>query len=308
MKIGFIGLGAMGVGMVHNLIDAGLSVVVHDLDRSRGGEFEDRGADWAESIADLGRACDVVFTSLPGPVQMRAVALDEGGLLSAMNPGAAWFDLTTNAPSVLREVHEAGRERGVDVLDAPVSGRPAGARNGKLAIYIGGEQGAYERHRELLNTIGDRVMYVGSVGSGNIAKLAHNAASISIRAAIAEVMSLGVKAGMEPDTLWSALRQGAIGRARTFDSIGTRYLQQAYEPPSFALALADKDLRLALELADELGVPMSVARVAQSDYRDALERGWGARDSQSPMQLQNERAGVDIRLSDAQVNRVLEEG
>ncbi|GAA3909214.1 NAD(P)-dependent oxidoreductase [Microbacterium invictum] len=308
MKIGYIGLGVMGAGMVHNLIDAGHDVYIHDLDRDRGAEFESRGATWADSIAELGRESAVVFTSLPGPVQMRAVGIDEGGLVGSMAPGSAWFDLTTNSPATVREVHAAAAERGVQVLDAPVSGRPAGARSGKLAIYIGGDVGVYDQHRELLDTIGDRVMYVGGIGSGNIAKLAHNCASISIRAAIAEVMSLGVKAGMEPDTLWAAMRQGAIGRARTFDSIGKRYLQQAYEPPSFALALADKDLRLALELADELDVPMSVARTAQQDYREALDRGWGGKDSQSPMQLQNERAGVDIRLSDAQVDKVLEEG
>ncbi|GAA1917377.1 NAD(P)-dependent oxidoreductase [Microbacterium aoyamense] len=308
MMIGFIGLGAMGARMVHNLVDADLEVVIHDLDRGRGYAFEERGATWAESTDELGRQCDVVFTSLPGPQQMREVAFDDRGLLSSLRSGAAWFDLTTNAPSTVREVSAAALERGIHVLDAPVSGRPDGARTGKLAIYVGGDAAVFESFKPLLDKMGDRVMYVGEVGAGNTAKLMHNAASISIRATIAEVMSLGVKAGMSPDTLWSALRQGAIGRARTFDSIGRRYLQEAYEPPSFALALADKDLRLALELADELDVPMSIARAAQADYREARERGWGDRDSQSSLALQNERAGVEIRLTDDQVERILAEG
>lgn len=307
MKIGFIGLGAMGAGMAHNLIGAGYDVTVHDMQRARGEEFEARSANWADSVAELGSATDVVFTSLPGPAEMRAVGIGEAGLVAAMRPGAAWFDLSTNSPSTLREVHAVAANRGVHVLDAPVSGRPAGAREGRLAIYIGGDLAAYEAHRELLDTVGDRVIRVGEIGSGNIAKLAHNCASISIRAAIAEVMSLGVKAGVDAGTLWSALRQGAIGRSRTFDSIGTRYLQEGYEPPSFALALADKDLRLALELADELEVPMAVARVAQHDYREALERGWGGKDSQSPMRLQNERAGVEISLTDEEVRLILEQ-
>jgi 3-hydroxyisobutyrate dehydrogenase len=136
----------------------------------------------------------------------------------------------------------------------------------------------------------------------------HNCASITIRAAIAEVFTMGVKAGVDPAELWHAMRQGAIGRARTFDRIGDRYLQSAFDPPSFALALANKDLRLSLELADDLDVPMKLARAVQEDFQEALDRGWGNLDSQVPMSLQNERAGVDIKLSADEVQSVLERG
>ena len=138
---------------------------------------------------------------------------------------------------------------------------------------------AFDRHGKVLDDIGDQVLYVGEIGAGNTAKLVHNCASITIRAAIAEVFTMGVKAGVEPAELWHAMRQGAIGRARTFDRIGDRYLQAAFDPPSFALALANKDLRLALELADELDVPMKCARLVQEDFQEALGRGWGNRDS-----------------------------
>ncbi|MGW1028987.1 NAD-binding protein [Streptomyces sp. NPDC002577] len=156
--------------------------------------------------------------------------------------------------------------------------------------------------------MGDQILYVGEIGAGNTAKLVHNCASMIIRSGIAEVFTMGVKAGVEPAALWHALRQGAIGRARTFDRVGDRYLQEAFDPPSFALALANKDLRLALELADQFDVPMRAARLVQEDFQEALDRGWGNRDSQTPLLLHNERAGVTIKLSADEVQAVLDRG
>lgn len=308
MKVGFIGLGGMGLGMANNLKGAGYDLVVHDLNRERAAGLEQAGASWAESVAELAAAVDVVFTSLPGPVEMRQVGTGEGGLLGALRPGAVWFDLTTNSPTVVREVHTVCAEHGVELFDAPVSGGPQGARSGKLAIYVGGDLGKFDEHRGVLDAIGDKVLYVGDIGAGNTAKLVHNCASMIIRAAIAEVFTLGVKSGVEPGPLWHALRQGAIGRARTFDSIQGRYLQGAFEPPSFALTLADKDFRLALELAEQMDVPMKCAQAAYEDFQESLERGWGGRDSQAPMALQNERAGVTIKLSAEEVKDILDRG
>jgi 3-hydroxyisobutyrate dehydrogenase len=307
MRVGFIGLGTMGTGMALNLRTAGHDLVVHDLDRGRAEPHERAGARWADSIGEVGVAADVVFTSLPGPAEMREAALG-GGLLAGMRRGTAWFDLTTNSPTVVREVHADCLAAGIDLFDAPVSGGPHGAASGKLAIYVGGDATVFERYRILLDAIGDKVLHVGDIGAGNTAKLVHNCASITIRAAIAEVFTLGVKAGVEPAALWHAMRQGAIGRSRTFDRIGDRYLQSSFDPPSFALNLANKDLRLALELAGQLDVPMHCAEVVADDFREALERGWGGRDSQSPMALQNERAGVTVKLSATEVQDVLDRG
>jgi 3-hydroxyisobutyrate dehydrogenase len=308
MKVGFIGLGGMGSCMAHNLLTAGYELLVHDLRRDSAAPLEAAGATWVATVADLGRAADVVFTSLPGPQEMQEVGLGENGLLSTMRPGGIWFDLTTNSPVVVREVHAACREHDIELFDAPVSGGPKGARSGKLAIYVGGDRAAFERHSKVLDAIGDQVLYVGEIGAGNTAKLVHNCASMTIRLAIAEVFTMGVKAGVEPAALWHAMRQGAIGRSRTFDRISDRYLQSAFDPPSFALALANKDLRLALELADQIDVPMRCARVVQEDFQEALARGWGGRDSQAPLLLQNERAGVTIELSADEVQSVLDRG
>ncbi len=308
MKIGFIGIGMMGSGMALNLRKAGHEVVVHDVRKESAQPLVAAGATWAETVADVGEAADVVFTSLPGPKEMQEVGVGEGGLLGSMRRGTAWFDLTTNSPTVVRDIYKRFKDKGIALLDTPVSGGPAGAQSGKLAIFVGGDLDAFDRYRNLLDAIGDQVMYVGPIGAGNSAKLVHNVASLSIRMAIAEVFTLGVKAGVEPLELWHAIRQGAMGRSRTFDRIGDQYLQSKYEPASFTVRLAHKDLTLGLELARQLGVPMKHAEAALQDFTAAIERGWGERDSRSPMQLQNERAGVTIKVSAEDVKQTLARG
>ncbi|MEJ8848224.1 NAD(P)-dependent oxidoreductase [Variovorax rhizosphaerae] len=302
MQLAFIGLGTMGAGMALNLIKAGHDVAVHDLRKESATRHLDAGARWAATVAEAAAGAQVVFTSVPGPKEMRQVGAT---LLDALAPGSTWFDLSTNSPSVVREVHKGFAEKDIALLDAPVSGGPIGANAGKLAIYVGGDQAVFERYRSLLDVIGDQVLHVGDIGAGNVAKLVHNCASITMRMMIAEVFSLGVKGGMEPLALWHAVRQGAIGRSRTFDRIGDQYLQDKYEPASFALKLAHKDLTLALDLGRELDVPMKYAERAMEDFQAALDRGWGDRDSRSPMQLINERAGVQIKVSAEDVKKTM---
>jgi 3-hydroxyisobutyrate dehydrogenase len=308
MRVGFIGLGAMGSGIAQNLLKAGYELEVFDVRKDSIAPFVEAGAKAATSISELANTSDVVFTSVPGPKEMQEIALGEGGLLQSMREGTTWFDLTTNSPTVVREVAKRFEERNISLLDAPVSGKPSGARSGKLAIYVGGPSEAFEAHKTLLDSIGDKVLHVGPSGSGNTAKLVHNLTSLVTRVAIAESISLGVKAGMDPLELWHAVRQGVIGRSRTFDIIADQYLQNRYDPPSFALRLAHKDFTLALDLARELGVPMKQAEAAYADYAAALDRGWGDLDSRSPMQLQNERAGVRIEVSAEDVQRTLARG
>lgn len=305
MKIGFIGLGTMGVGMALNIRKAGYELIVHDLRKESAQPLLEVGAIWAETVAELGKAADVVFTSLPGPKEMKSLGTGAGELIESLQPGSVWFDLTTNSPTVVQEVHQALLGKGVDLLDAPVSGGPTGAKSGKLALYIGGDRALYDKHKPLLDAIGDRVMYVGPIGAGSTAKIVHNLISLVSRMAIAEGMSLGVKAGLDPIELWNAVRQGAIGRSRTLDLVADQYLRSSYDPPSFALRLAYKDFNLALDLAKHYNVPMKQAEAAYQDYTEALERGWSELDSRVPMQLQNERAGVKIQATPEEVKQML---
>jgi len=291
--IGFIGLGAMGRHMAASLQRAGHELRVHDLKREAAAEHLAAGARWAESPTAAAQGVDVLFTSLPGPPDVEAVAAT---LRDVFRRGTAWFDLTTNSPDVVRRLHAALAERGVHLLDAPVSGGPKGAQSGKLALWVGGEQAIYERHLPLLQAIGDQPLYVGPIGAGTIAKLVHNCTSFALQAVLAEVMTLGVKAGVDPLALFKAVRQGATGRARTFDRLPDFYFAGKFDPPAFALALAHKDMKLALDLARKNGVPLRMGETAFAELEEAMRRGWGGRDCRAAMTLQEERAGVTVRV------------
>ncbi|MFN8557265.1 MAG: NAD(P)-dependent oxidoreductase [Dehalococcoidia bacterium] len=296
MKIGFVGLGTMGTHMAFNLQKAGHDLKVHDLRRESAERHLEAGATWADSPAAAADGAEAVFTSLPGPPDVEAVALGDDGLLAGMAAGSVWFDLTTNAPATMRRLHPIFAERGVQIFDAPVSGGPRGAETGRLALWVGGDEAVFERYKNLLLDIGDQPYYVGPIGAGLVAKLVHNCAGYVIQTALAEVFTMGVKAGVDPLTLFKAIRHGASGRARTFDGLAGHFLPADFDPPAFALRLAHKDVGLATALGREVGVPMRLANLALEEMTEALGRGWGGRDSRVAMLLQEERAGLDIRV------------
>ena len=303
MKVGFIGLGTMGGAMALNVRKAGHALTVYDVRREAAKPHLEAGAAWGEGPRAVAEVLDVVFTSLPGPREAEAVG-DE--LLESMARGAAWFDLSTNSPTVVRRIHAKFKEKGIEMLDAPVSGGPSGAKSGKLALLVGGDRAVFDRHKAVLDSIGDQVIYIGDIGAGSVAKLVHNCAGYMIQTALAEVFTMGVKAGVDPLDLWAAVRQCSLGRQRTFDRLSRQFLQGSFEPPDFALQLAHKDVTLATELGRELGVPMRIAALTHAEMTEALGRGWGNRDSRSPMLLQEERAGVQIKVAKEAIEAIFE--
>jgi 3-hydroxyisobutyrate dehydrogenase-like beta-hydroxyacid dehydrogenase len=300
MKAGFIGLGTMGASMAANLQKGiqkdGHTVLVHDVRPESAAPHIRNGAVWVDTPAALAAACDVIFTSLPGPVEFEAVSYGEAGLLSTIRPGTAYFDLTTNSPTTVRKAHADYQTKQAHLFDAPVSGGPKGAASGKLAIWCGGDVDVFDKWKPVLDTIGDQAKYIGPIGAGSVAKLVHNCYGYIATAAAAEVFSMGVKAGIEPLAIWEAVRQGAIGRRGAFESLTDQFLPNTYEPPAFALRLAHKDVSLATALGRELNVPMRLANLALADLAEGLNRGWGNRDSRAIMVLQTERAGVEIKV------------
>jgi len=284
MKIGFVGLGAMGRPMAESLQRAGHELQVHDLRRVEG------FANYKSSVTEAAKDCELLFTSLPGPAEVEAVA-------PQVQSVKAWFDLSTNSPGTVRKLHQRMAAKGVQLLDAPVSGGPRGAQSGKLAIWVGGDEQVFAKYKAILKAIGDQPYYVGPIGAGTVAKLAHNAASFTVQAALAEIFTLGVKAGVEPLALFKALRQGATGRKRTFDRLPEHFLPGVYDPPAFTVRLAHKDMTLAMELAAAEGVPMKVGQIALDELAGALQRGWGDRDCRVAMTLQEERAKVSVRVA-----------
>ncbi len=307
MKVGFIGLGTMGASMASNLQAAKHELWVHDVRREVAKPHVDAGAQWKDTPREVAEAVEVVFTSLPGPVEVEAVALGADGLISGMRKGAAYFDLSTNSPALIRRLHALFKDKALHLLDAPVSGGPKGARTRKLALWVGGDKEIYDRFKPVLDAIGDQPYYVGPIGAGSVAKLVHNCAGYAIQTALAEVFTMGVKAGVEPLGLWKAVRQGAGGRRRTFDGLIDQFLPGTFEPPAFSLKLAHKDVSLATALARELGVPMRLANLALDELTEALNRGWGARDSRVSMLLQEERAGVKIAVPPDKIQEIIKQ-
>jgi 3-hydroxyisobutyrate dehydrogenase len=306
MKVGFIGIGTMGASMALNVRAKGYDLVVNDIRREAAAPHLKAGAAWADSARKVAEASDVVFTSLPGPKEVQVVAEE---LLAGMRKGTAWFDLSTNSPTVVRQISERFAAKGIAMLDAPVSGGPSGAKSGKLALWVSGDKAAFDKHKAVLDAIGDQAVYIGPVGAGTVAKLVHNCAGYAILAALAEVFTLGVKAGVEPLALWAAVRQGAFGRKRSFDRLAEQFLIGKFDPPAFALELAHKDVTLATDLGREFHVPMKLANTVLQEMTEALNRkGWAKRDSRIFMLLQEERAGVDIKVPEAKVQEVLDRG
>jgi 3-hydroxyisobutyrate dehydrogenase-like beta-hydroxyacid dehydrogenase len=303
--VGFIGLGTMGGPMAANLQKAGYKLIVHDLHRQAASHHLSAGAVWAESPAALARNADVIFSSLPEPSDVETVALAPDGLITGMKPGAAYFDLSTNSPSLVKKLHAAFAEKGLHLLDAPVSGGPAGAKSGKLAIWVGGDENAFRRYKQVLDAIGDKAAYIGPIGSATVAKLVHNMSGYALVCALAETFTLGVKAGLEPLALWQAVRQGAVGRRLTFDAVIDQFLPGKYDPAAFALKLAHKDVSLANALGRELGLPMRMCNLALAEMTEALARGWGGRDSRVVMLLEQERAGVEIAVDPERLREAL---
>jgi 3-hydroxyisobutyrate dehydrogenase len=182
------------------------------------------------------------------------------------------------------------------MLDAPVSGGPAGAASRKLAIWVGGEKSVFDANKAVLDAMGDKAAYIGPVGSATVAKLVHNMSGYAVVCALAETFAMGVKAGVEPLALWNAVRQGAAGRRLTFDALIDQWLPGTYDPPAFALKLAHKDVALANALGRELGVPMRICNLTLAEMTEALGRGWGGRDSRAVMLLMQERAGIEVAV------------
>ena len=296
MKIAFIGVGSIGRPMAEQLRAAGHELIVHDVRREAAASLVAAGAAWADSPRTAALGCAIVATCLPGPVEMERVTVGLDGILDAMAPGAVYIDHTTNSPAVVRKVHDRFRSKGVAMLDAPVSGGAEGAVTRDLLVMVGGERAIFDRVRPLLDTIAKRVLYTGEIGCGSISKLMHNAASFTLDLLMAECWTAGVKAGVAPATIVEVFKTAALGHMMSLKvRLPATYLRGDFTP-RFALRLARKDLGLALEVGRTGNVPMPLSALCEQELVEAMARGWGDRDASIFLTLQEERAGVTVRV------------
>ena len=296
MRIGFIGLGNTGGPMALNVLKAGHTMMVNDIRREMAAPHVRQGATWAETPKAVAEQSELMFTSLPGPREVEAVALGEHGIVEGAAPGTIYADLSTSSAPLIRRIHGIFREKGVHVLDAPVSGGASGARRASLAVLVGGDEALYQHIKPVLDAIGDKVTYIGEIGCGTIAKIVHNMMSLCSRVAIADGLTLGVKAGVSPRALLDALQRGSFGQGRVLkESIPNGVFKGDFHTVGFALKLSRKDLGLATDLAKEYHVPMMVAGLVEQQLEKALRRGLAEKDSSAIFLLQEERAGVQVR-------------
>src|SRR5499425_2886321 len=297
MRVGFIGLGNMGAPLAGFVLGAGFPLVVHDLRKDAAAPVLARGAEWADTARDVAAQCDVVCVCVPGPPEMRSVMLGTAGVLESLLRDAVVIDHTTNAPAVVREVGAAVAARGAHLLDAPIDGGREGALEGQVTLFVGGDEAVLRRVKPVLDTFSRSVVWVGELGSGSVTKLVHNALAMSIDLLLAECLTLGAKAGVAVPRLVEAFREGCIvSQNMTFTKRMPATLFRGDFTARFALALAHKDFRLAADLAAEHGVPTRLLDLCQAELREAMNRGWGADDRLKASTLQEERAGVRLRL------------
>ena len=295
MKVGFIGVGQMGVHMARNVMEAGFDLVVHDTDKSAAHPLLERGAVWVETPAAVAEACRVVITCLPTPQIVEEVALGLSGLASGWQAGDIYVDMSTNAPSTVRRIAAEAAKSGVAVLDAPVSGGPRGAEQGTLTIMVGGETAALEKVRPVFESMSNKIFHLGDVGCGNVAKLVNNLIGLACNSACAEGMVLGARAGIDPQALYELMT------ISTADNWSLRqYPRTVFKrdfAPGFKISLAHKDLSLALGLGEEYGVPLPVAETVRDDLAGAMARGLGGNGVDAVILPLEEAAGVTVNVT-----------
>jgi 3-hydroxyisobutyrate dehydrogenase len=299
MRVALIGLGHMGAPMGRNLLAAGHDLVVHDLRRDAATGLLASGATWAGSPAEAGAGRDVAITMLPAPPHVEQVLLGPGGLLGGLPAGAVWVDMSTSVPAVADRVREQAGPRGVAVVDAPVSGGVTGAAAGTLQIFAGGTAADYQRVRPLLEAMGDPE-HVGPHGAGYSVKLMLNLLWFAQVVITGEVLTIGVRAGVDLATLRRSLLGGAAS-SHFLEHDVLSVLERGDFDNSFAVALACKDLGLAVDLARHTGVPVELSAMVEQIYRRARAQYGDEGGQMLPMKLLEDLTGTALRLPAPQV-------
>ena len=286
MKVGFIGVGNMGGPMCRNIVrNTNHEVVVFDLNADAVKACTDLGATSGTSVADVAARCDVVITSLPLPKIVEDVTLGPAGIAANAKPGTVFIDLSTNSPALARRVAEGMAAKGIQMLEAPVSGT--------IVIMVGGDAKVFESNLPLLKSFSGEVIHLGDIGFGSVAKLINNMLAFCNAAAAAEALMMGKRSGIDLRKLDSVIRN-ASGASSSYANLANKAFAGNFAP-TFALDLAHKDLRLALELADELGVPGMIAPQVMNLQRMARGMGLGPSDSSSVIKVYETALNEEVR-------------
>jgi len=292
MKVGFIGLGNMGNPMAMNVLRAGHELTVYDVRREVTRNLEEAGAKWAGSPKEVASQSEVVLTSLPGPPEVEAVVTGSDGIFAGLDTGSAYIDMSTNSPTTMRKLAAEAEKRGIALLDAPVTGGVPRARNATLTVFVGGEKAYFESFQPLLSKIGNNVFHMGPVGCGNVTKLVNNLMAFINFMGACEGMSIGAKAGVDPQILLDAIKTGS-GNSMILE-FGMQSFVKGETALGFATALAAKDIGLAVELGKEVGVPAEVGPLVETIVTRFRDAGHGQDDLLALVRDFVQRSGVTM--------------
>ncbi|MEM7229683.1 MAG: NAD(P)-dependent oxidoreductase [Planctomycetota bacterium] len=289
--IGWIGTGVMGEPMAGHLIDAGHSLTVHTRTPERASSLLGRGATWAATPRDAADGADVVFSIVGYPADVEAVHLGDDGTLAAATPASILVDMTTSRPSLAVDIARAATQRGVTAIDAPVSGGDIGARNGTLSIMIGGDENAVDQVRPLFECFGSRIVHQGDAGSGQHTKMVNQILIASGMMGVAEGLLYARSAGLDPDQVIESVASGAAG-SWSISNLGPRMIKRDFEP-GFYIEHFLKDLGIALDEADRLGLALPGLALARQLYRAASGQGYDRKGTQALLCVLEHLNGID---------------
>ena len=299
MKVGFIGLGGIGKPMAINIVKSGFDLTVADLREQPLQELRGHGAQVAHSPCEVAEGSDIVLASLPTNEASELVALGHDGILEGAAEGDIYVELSTISPTVVHNIADKTNEKGVHLLDAPVSGGTARANEGQLSIMIGGDAATVARAQPVLETFADKLFHVGDTGAGATIKLVTNLLTGINMASTMEALVLGVKAGLSVEMMQKVI-SASTGKSWAFETFSDLLMTRSPEPPpgetaSMGLHTIVKDVRLAARLADDLSVPLPIGSSAVQLFFAGLGQGWTDKENWIMMELFEQISGVRVR-------------
>ncbi|MCZ8517181.1 2-hydroxy-3-oxopropionate reductase [Paenibacillus filicis] len=291
MRIGFIGLGIMGKPMSKNMLKAGYNVTVLETSKSAA-ELQAAGAQTASSPRTLAEQTDVIITMLPNSPQVQEVILGEDGVIKGAKPGSVVIDMSSIAPLISQEIAGKLAEKGIDMLDAPVSGGEPKAIEGTLSVMVGGKKEVFDRCYDLLKSMAASVVLTGDIGAGNVTKLANQIIVAINIAAMSEAFVLATKAGVSPELVYQAVRGGLAG-STALDAKAPLMMDRKFDP-GFRIDLHIKDLSNVLQTSHEVGVSLPLTAAVMEMMQALKVDGLGDRDHGSLVQFYEKLAGVEV--------------
>ncbi|MGB1520010.1 MAG: NAD(P)-dependent oxidoreductase [Limisphaerales bacterium] len=285
--VGFIGIGVMGRSMAGHLLDAGYSVHVYNRTQAKAQDLVDRGAQWQSSPGKVAAAADVIITIVGFPVDVESVYLGEDGVLAQARSGSLAIDMTTSCPNLASRIAQEAAAKGIEVLDAPVSGGDIGAREARLSIMVGGSVSGFERALPLFEIMGKNIVHQGPAGSGQHTKMCNQIAIASGMMAISEAMAYAKKSGLQPETVLKSIESGAAG-SWSLTNLAPRVLKGDYAPGFFVKHFI-KDMKIAIESAQAMGLDLPGLQLAKKLYDQLASKGCEDDGTQSLFKLYEEQ-------------------